>query len=581
MPSLPPLGHGLLFLFLFALLLRTALSGGGNDELKALMELKSSLDPESRFLTSWRSEGDPCGGDFEGVACNERGEVTNISLQGRRLAGSISPAVVRLRSLTGLYLHYNSISREIPREIANLTRLADLYLNVNNLSGRIPAEIGDMDELQVLQLSYNKLTGSIPTKLGLLKKLTVLALQSNNLNGAIPASLGDLSELTWLDLSFNKLFGSVPVKLAQLSRLTLLDVRNNSLSGNVPSGNIFFSPRMGASLELCNGQLMLTDRAKDSLRRIASPLISLEYSHGWDPLADKRSGVGFSQEVSQSFRFNLEEVDSATQHFSEVNLLGKKNSFVATYKGILRDGCAVAVKRINKMSCKSEESEFLKGLNMLTMLRHRNLVGLRGFCYSRGRGECFLVYDFVSNGSLSQYLDVKDDENNKVLDWPTRVSIIRGIAKGIEYLHCNGANKPSLFHQNLSSEKVLIDSHFEPLLSGWGLHKLLTEDVVFSSLKESAAMGYLAPEYTTTGRFSEKSDVYAFGVIMLQILTGKKKVNHLWLEVESGRFEDLIDEKLKGNYSMPEAARLTRIALLCAADAPSRRPAIEEVVQEL
>lgn len=174
-----------------------------------------------------------------------------------------------------------------------------------------------------------------------------------------------------------------------------------------------------------------TNQTKDLFRRCASPLNSLEYSNGWDPLADGRSGVGFSQEVSQSFRFNLEEVESATQYFSEVNLLGKKGNFAATYKGILRDGTMVVVKRISKTSCKSEEAEFLKGLKLLTSLRHENLVGLRGFCCSRGRGECFLVYNFVANGSLSWYLDVKGDENGQILDWHTRVSIIKGIAKGL------------------------------------------------------------------------------------------------------------------------------------------------------
>ena len=192
---------------------------------------------------------------------------------------------------------------------------------------------------------------------------------------------------------------------------------------------------IGGSLEVLNDRLS-ADQRKDSYRRSVSPLISLEYSNGWDPLAaDGRSGVGFSEEISQSFRFNLEEVESATQYFSEVNLLGKSN-FASTYKGILRDGMVVVVKSINKTSCKTEEAEFLKGLKLLTLLRHENLVKLRGFCCSRERGECFLVYDFVANGKLSGYLDVKGDENGRILQWPMRVSIIKGIAKGIIFPPC-------------------------------------------------------------------------------------------------------------------------------------------------
>ncbi|KAK8945146.1 putative LRR receptor-like serine/threonine-protein kinase RFK1 [Platanthera zijinensis] len=646
--------------------------GHGNPELRALMELKSSLDPGGRYLSSWTPGGDQCRGHFEGVACNEHGKVENISLQGKGLSGSISPAVKELRCLSGLYLHYNSLTGNIPREIGNLTELTDLYLNFNNLSGGIPAEIGTMASLQVLQLCYNRLTGSIPTQLSLLSKLSVLALQSNQLAGAIPASLGDLQELVRLDLSFNKLFGSIPTKLAQLPKLSFFDVRNNSLSGNVPSelqrlnksfqfennkglcGDEFLSlrsctssdplnpdrpepqeipqsanfnqncsgsrcsnhwnsshitvitsmivvsvgalisgllvlvwyrrrkQRIGSALEISVNRVS-TDVPKDLPRKSASPLISLEYSSGWDPLADCSGGgsssSGFYDEV-QSFRFNLEEIECATQYFSELNLLGKGN-FAAVYRGILRDGSPVAVRSITKSSCKSEEAEFLKGLKTLTLLRHENLVGLKGFCCSRGRGECFLLYDFVSNGSLSSYLDLKEDEKDKVLDWSTRVSIAIGIAKGIEYLHSVRANKPSIVHQSISAEKILIDQDFAPKISAAGLHRLLADDVVFSTLKASAAMGYLAPEYTTTGRFTEKSDVYSFGVILLQILAGKMRVAHLRIAAETGQLSDLVDGNLGARFSASEAAKLAGIAMKCTGEIPDQRPKMEIVVQEL
>lgn len=183
--------------------------------------------------------------------------------------------------------------------------------------------------------------------------------------------------------------------------------------------------KIGSTFETSDRRLS-TDQAKDVCRKSASPLISLEYSNGWDPLA--RGGSGFSQEVLESFMFNLEEVERATQCFSEVNLLGKSN-FSANYKGILRDGSLVAIKCIAKTSCKSDQAEFLKGLKVLTSLKHENLVGLRGFCCSKGRGECFLIYDYVPKGSLQHYLDTKG-HNGRTLEWSTRVSIINGIAKG-------------------------------------------------------------------------------------------------------------------------------------------------------
>ncbi|CAI9260984.1 unnamed protein product [Lactuca saligna] len=638
----------------------------GNAELRALMDIKASLDPHNTHLGSWTVLGNPC--DFEGVACNANGQVANISLQGKGLSGKLSPAFSELKHLTGLFLHYNSLSGDFPSEISNLTELSDLYLNVNNLSGSIPVELGNMESLQVLQLCCNQFSGSIPTQLGSLKKLTVLSLQSNHLSGALPASLGDLALLTRLDLSFNRLFGSIPTRLADAPMLQVLDVRNNTLSGNVPlalkrlSGGFQYSNNLGlcgvefTTLKACsaldlsnpngvptknipetaNLKLNCSDtrcsnssktpqasiivgvivaivglsvigflaasyylnkeqkhgngldpsdicidqlKSKEICRKNGSPLINLEYSNGWDPLAEGRRFGGVSQEVIRSFRFNLEEIESATQYFAPGNLLGK-SVFSAIHKGMLRDGTVVAIKSIIKSSCKSEEVEFLKGLNVLTSLRHENLVRLRGFCCSKGRGECFLIYDFVPNGNLLRYLDMKDDSH--VLEWSTRASIINGIAKGIEYLHGSKLNKPALVHQNISVKNVLLDQRFKPLLSDSGVHQLLTKDTVFSSLKASAAMGYLAPEYATTGRFTQKSDIYAFGVLVFQIISGKRKfASAARFAAESCTFIDFIDPNLHGRFCEHEAAKFAKIALMCTHELPEQRPSVEEVVQEL
>ncbi|CAK7355771.1 unnamed protein product [Dovyalis caffra] len=666
-------------LILFLALLTLPQVSGNKTELEALMELKSALDPTNKYLQSWTGDGDPCGGLFEGVACNEHGKVANISLQGKGLSGTVSPAVAELKSLSGLYLHYNSLSGEIPKEIANLTELSDLYLNVNHLSGSIPPEIGSMASLQVLELCCNQLAGNIPTVLGSLKKLSVLALQHNRLTDQIPASLGTLEMLKRLDISFNHLSGTIPQGIATIPRLEVLDVRNNSLSGAVPSalkrlnGGFQFEnnqglcgtefpllracsafdnmninqvgplgpianntakkvfpqsailqahcnrtrcsnssklpqaaiiagvitatvtltvagfliifryrrkkQKIGNTSDFSDGRLS-TDRAKEFHRAGASPLVSLEYSNGWDPLGDSRNGIEFSGEHLNIFRFNLEEIESATQCFSEVNVLGR-SSFSTVYKGILRDGSLVAVRSINVTSCKPEEAEFVKGLELLTSLRHDNLTRLRGFCCSMGRGECFLVYDFAPKGDLSRYLDLEDG-NNQVLDWSTRVSIINGIAKGIRYLHSSEENRPAIIHRRISVEKVLLDQQYHPLIADSGLAKLLADDIVFSTIKISAAMGYLAPEYVTTGLFTEKSDIYAFGVIILQILSGKQMLsNSMRLAAECCRYGDFIDTSLQGNFSESEAAKLAKIALACTDELPDRRPTMKEVIEEL
>uniref|UniRef100_A0A0D9X3W3 Protein kinase domain-containing protein n=1 Tax=Leersia perrieri TaxID=77586 RepID=A0A0D9X3W3_9ORYZ len=697
-------------ILLFPLLLHSTLAtispsssptaAAGNAEVDALMELAAALDPSGKLLPSWIRGGDPCGrGDyFEGVTCDARGRVATISLQGKGLAGAISPAVAMLPGITGLYLHYNELRGVLPRQLGDLPLLAELYLGVNNLSGGIPVELGRLGGLQVLQLGYNQLSGSIPTQLGQLKKLTVLALQSNQLTGAIPASLGDLPELARLDLSSNRLFGSIPSKLAAIPKLAALDLRNNTLSGSVPSGlkklkegfhyennselcgALFDSlkpcangegdedgsgkttpkpestsvsnvkplqtprtmnlntacnnngdcskPSSSSSTTLSKGAILAgtiiiiagaaacglsvfswrrrqkqkiggstveslegrssIDQQKENYQRsnASSSLINVEYSSGWDTSSEgSQQGVRLSPEWSPSVRYNLEEVECATQYFADGSLLGR-SAFAATYRGTMRDGTAVAVKSISKSSCKAEEADFLRGLRVITSLRHDNLVGLRGFCRSRARGECSLVYEFMANGSLSKYLDVKDNAGGDaavVLDWPTRVSIINGIAKGIEYLHSSKPNKSPLVHQNICADKILMDNHFTPHLSGAGEHKLVADDVVFSALKDSAAMGYLAPEYTTTGRFTDRSDVYSFGVVVFQVLTGRKAVSSelRLLGGAGGKLDDLIDPRLGGRFSRPEAAKLAGIALLCTSESPAQRPAMAAVLQQL
>ncbi|WJX19004.1 hypothetical protein P8452_08743 [Trifolium repens] len=610
------------------------------------MAMKASLDPKNHFLPSWTINGDPCGESFEGVACNEKGQVVNISLQGKGLSGKLSSSIVGLKHLKGLYLHYNSLYGEIPREVSNLTQLGELYLNVNQFYGEIPFEIGSMENLQVLQLSYNQLTGSIPTQIGALK------------------NLGDLDMLVRLDLSSNNLIGSIPTSLASIPSLKILDVHNNTLSGNVPpalkrlhDGFLYehnmglcgvgfpslktcntskdgsstkYIPEAGNVSLSCNGSQCLhssifnqaksiivgisvvmilvlaigiliftlylrrrkqnlensfhisdsrlsTDEAKGIYRKNESPLPCLEYSTRYDPLVDYRDFDGDSQDKFRGFMFNLEEVELATQNFADSNLLGK-NEFCATYKGVLRDGSVVAVKSINKNSCKYDEEEVMKILNSLASMRNDNLVMLRGFCCSRERDECFLIYDFVPNGKLSSFLDLQESDE-EVLEWSTRVSIAKGIAKGVAYLH---SNKPVIIHQNISSEKILIDQRYSPLLDDYGLYKLFTNDIVFSALKASATKGYMAPEYTTTGRFSEASDVYAFGMVLLQILSGKKEItSSIRLAAESFNFKEFIDPNLNGRFFECDAAKLTKIALFCMHESPFERPCMEAIVKEL
>lgn len=162
------------------------------------------------------------------------------------------------------------------------------------------------------------------------------------------------------------------------------------------------------------------------------------------------------------------------------------------------------------------------------------------------------------------------------------IGVLVLLQTGIGYLHSSEENKTAIIHQNISVEKVLIDQQFKPLISDSGLPKLLADDIVFSTLKTSAAMGYLAPEYITTGRFTEKSDVYAFGVIVLQVISGNLQLNtSMKLAAESSRYEEFVDTNLKGQFSEPEAAALGKLGLISTHELPDQRPTMQTVIQEL
>lgn len=412
-----------------------------------------------------------------------------------QLTGSIPTQLGSLKKLNVLALQSNQLTGAIPASLGDVGTLMRLDLSFNRLFGSIPMKIADAPLLEVLDIRNNSLSGNVPLgnhlfiiasvniHLGLigenklhliffsllavaLKRLNDGFLFQNNLglcgsgfssleacntsdhiNPNRPEAYGpgttgrprEIPETANLQLPCEPTQCSKPSKSQRGPILVGLIVVTVALSA---IGILTFTQyrrrkqKLGSSFEISDRRLS-TDQAKGVYRKNGSPLISLEYANGWDPLADSRNFTGFAQDVFQSFRFNLEEVETATQYFSEVNLLGKSN-FSATYKGILRDGSAVAIKSISKTSCKSDDAEFLKGLNILASLKHENLVRLRGFCCSKARGECFLIYDFVPNGNLLRCLDVKDGDG-QVLEWSTRVSIVKGIAKGrfsFAFIYC-------------------------------------------------------------------------------------------------------------------------------------------------
>ena len=401
------------------------------------------------------------------------------------MTGSIPTQLGALKKLSVVALQSNLLTGAIPASLGDLGMLARLDLSSNNLFGSIPTSLAEAPSLRVLDVHNNTLSGNVPpgnndvTVHGsfhlfsnllyllfevclfffswfneALKRLDDGFLYEHNLGlcGVGFSSLKACNASDHVIPSRPEPYGAATRDIPETANVKLPCNGTQCLNSSKPNqstsitvgifvvliamsaiGVLTFTlyrrrkQKLGGSFHISDNR-QSTEEGLGVYRKNGSPLVSLEYSTGWDPLAESRNFNGYSQDMFQSLRFNLEEVESATQYFSELNLLGK-NSFSATYRGVLRDGSVVAVKSISKTSCKSDEAEFMKGLNMLTSLRNDNVVRLRGFCCSRGRGECFLIYDFVSNGNLSRFLDVKEGDG-EVLEWSTRVSIVKGVAKG-------------------------------------------------------------------------------------------------------------------------------------------------------
>ncbi|MED6185294.1 Proline-rich receptor-like protein kinase perk8 [Stylosanthes scabra] len=286
--------------------------------------------------------------------------------------------------------------------------------------------------------------------------------------------------------------------------------------------------------------------------------------------------------------FTYEELIQATDGFSPKNLLGE-GGFGAVYKGILFDGRVVAVKQL-KIGGGQGEREFRAEVETISRVHHRHLVSLVGYCISEH--QRLLVYDYVANDTLHYHLH---GDNRPVLDWPTRVKVGAGAARGIAYLHedCH----PRIIHRDIKSSNILLDNNFEAQVSDFGLAKLALDSNTHVTTRVMGTFGYMAPEYATSGKLTEKSDVYSFGVVLLELITGRKPVDVSqpigdeslveWarpLLIEALDNEDLdilVDPRLEKNYNRNEMFRMIEAASACVRHSAIKRPRMSQVVRAL
>ncbi|XP_044472203.1 probable LRR receptor-like serine/threonine-protein kinase At4g30520 isoform X2 [Mangifera indica] len=466
-----------------------------NHEVEALVSIKNGLNDPHGVLNNWDEDSvDPC--SWAMITCSSENLVIGLGAPSQSLSGSLSGT------------------------IGNLTNLRQVLLQNNNISGEIPPELGALPKLQTLDLSNNRLSGVIPSSLGQLNSLQYLRLNNNSLTGPFPVSLAKITQLAFLDLSYNNLSGPVPKFPARTFNVVGNPLICGSSSTDVCSGSPNSVP-LSFSLNAPPGQhnsKKLVIGLGVSLSVVCLILIALALL--WHRKRQRNLNIlniGDKPEeglisLGNLRNFTFRELQLATDNFSSKNILGA-GGFGNVYRGKLGDGTTLAVKRLKDVAGTFGESQFRTELEMISLAVHRNLLRLIGYCATPN--ERLLVYPYMSNGSVASRLRAKP-----ALDWNTRKRIAIGAARGLLYLHeqCD----PKIIHRDVKAANVLLDDFYEAVVGDFGLAKLLDHSDSHVTTAVRGTVGHIAPEYLSTGQSSEKTDVFGFGILLLELITGMR-----------------------------------------------------------
>ncbi|CAL4971370.1 unnamed protein product [Urochloa decumbens] len=558
-----------------------------------------------------------------------------LLLGGNRLSGPIPTWIKTLNHLFYLDLSNNSLTGEIPTALMNMSTLtsgktaAHLDPRIFNL----PVYDGPSRQYRIqvafpkmLDLSSNKLTGAIPPEIGQLKALVSLNLSFNNLTGPIITSICNLTNLQVLDLSNNNLTGAIPSELENLHFLSRFNVSNNNLEGPIPTGGQFSTfqnssfggnpklcgPMLGRRCSSADAPLVLTKgRNKKAIFAIAFgtffAAISILLLLGCLLVSTKvkrlaKSTIEVNGDVettsynssqvqalvmmlgskAEDNKLTFSEILKATNNFDKEHVIGC-GGYGLVYKAELPDGCKLAIKKLNGEMCLMER-EFTAEVEALSMAQHDHLVPLWG--YSIQGDSWFLIYSFMENGSLDDWLHNRDDDASTFLDWPTRLKIAKGASHGLSYIH--NVCKPRIVHRDIKSSNILLDKEFKAHVADFGLSRLILTNKTHITTELVGTLGYIPPEYGQGSVATLRGDIYSFGVVLLELLTGLRPVSVLsaskelvpWvLEMRSqGKQIDVLDPTLHGTGHEDQMLKVLEIACKCVNHNPSMRPPIMQVV---
>ncbi|XP_015688457.1 tyrosine-sulfated glycopeptide receptor 1-like [Oryza brachyantha] len=560
-----------------------------------------------------------------------------LFLRDNRLSGTIPPWIKSLESLFHLDVSNNSLIGGIPISIMKMPMLVTKK-NATHLDPRVfELPLYKTPSLQyriasafpkVLNLSNNNFSGVIPQDIGQLKSLDILSLSSNSLSGEIPQQLGNLTNLQVLDLSKNHLTGAIPSALNDLHFLSVFIVSYNDLEGPIPNGvqfstftNYSFVPGnpklCGCILHRCCGSaeaspISTKSHSKKAILATAFGvffggifvllfLVGLlatvrgtycitknSSSENADVEATSRESdseqslVIVSQNKGDINKLTFADIVKATNNFDKENIIGC-GGYGLVYKADLPDGTKLAIKKLfGEMYLM--EREFTAEVEALSMAQHDNLVPLWGYCI-QGSSR-LLIYSYMENGSLDDWLHNRDDDASTFLDWPKRLKIAQGAGRGLSYIH--DACKPHIIHRDIKSSNILLDKEFKAYVADFGLSRLVLANKTHVTTELVGTLGYIPPEYGQGWVATLKGDIYSFGVVLLELLTGRRPVPILssskelvkWVqEMKSeGNQIEVLDPILRGTGYDEQMLRVLETACKCVNYNPCMRPTIKEVV---
>ncbi|XP_020081626.1 LRR receptor-like serine/threonine-protein kinase ERECTA isoform X2 [Ananas comosus] len=533
--------------------------------------------------------------------------LNSLNAHGNKLNGTIPRSFKKLESMTYLNLSSNNLKGPIPIELSRIGNLDTLDLSCNKISGPISSSIGSLEHLLKLNLSDNHLAGYIPGEFGNLRSIMEIDISHNQLSGLIPQELGLLQNLFLLKLESNNLSGDI-ISLTNCFSLTVLNVSYNNLVGEIPTDNNFsrFSPdSFIGNPGLCGYWLSSSCRSSHPAERapiskaailgialgglviLLMILVAVCRPHNPPPFPD--GSITKPVNVTPKLvilHMNMalhvyEDIMRMTENLSEKYIIGYGASSTV-YKCMLKNCKPVAIKRLYSHYPQSSK-EFETELETVGSIKHRNLVSLQG--YSLSPSGNLLFYDYMENGSLWDLLH--GPTKKKKLDWDTRLRIALGAAQGLAYLHHDCS--PRIIHRDVKSSNILLDKDYEAHLTDFGIAKSLCVSKTHTSTYVMGTIGYIDPEYARTSRLNEKSDVYSYGVVLLEILTGKKAVDnecnlhHLILsKATNNAVMETVDPDVSSTCKdLGEVKKVFQLALLCTKRQPSDRPTMHEVTRVL